>query len=277
MPEGPEIRREARRLARALVGAPIERIEYRWPALRARARSLRGASVRSVTSRGKALLIDWSVGLTHYSHNQLYGEWRVVHPAALPRLEIERGASIRVLIATPAHAAILLSATQIDLLDARALAAHPYLARLGPDVLDRSTTVAMVRARLRSPAFARRSLASLFLDQGFLAGLGNYLRSDILHAAGVRPTRRPADLDDRRLGVLAREALALPRRSLATAGITNDRARARALAAQGVTFEALRFRVYGRSGLPCHECGTRIRRVDIAGRGIFYCPRCQAR
>jgi endonuclease-8 len=144
-------------------------------------------------------------------------------------------------------------------------------------VLDRSTTVAMVRARLRSPAFARRSLASLFLDQGFLAGLGNYLRSDILHAAGVRPTRRPADLDDRRLGVLARAALALPRRSLATAGITNDRTRARALAAQGVTFEALRFRVYGRSGLPCYECGTRIRRVDIAGRGIFYCPRCQVR
>ena len=147
-------------LARALVEAPIERIEYRWPALQAPARSLQGASVRSVTSRGKAMLIDWSVGLTHFSHNQLYGEWRVVRRTALPRLEDERAGSIRVLIATPAHAAVLLVRhADRPARRPRTGARTPTLRGSVPTCSTRSTTVAMVRARLRSPAFARRSLA----------------------------------------------------------------------------------------------------------------------
>ena len=100
-------------------------------------------------------------------------------------------------------------------------------------MLDRSTTVATVLARLRQPAFARRSLAALLLDQGFLAGLGNYLRSDILHATGLRHTMRPAELSDDALEPLARAILELPRQSLRTAGTTNDAELVRKLERQG--------------------------------------------
>jgi formamidopyrimidine-DNA glycosylase len=34
-------------------------------------------------------------------------------------------------------------------------------------------------------------------------------------------------------------------------------------------------RVYDRAGAPCVRCGTPIRRVVVAGRSAFYCPRCQ--
>src|SRR5918993_4606368 len=141
MPEGPEIRREARALARVLVDKPLIRIEYRVPRLARRARTLRDAQVTDVTSRGKALLIAWSNGLTHYSHNQLYGEWRIVAMKHVQRLLDKRAPSVRVLIQTATHAAVLLSATQIELLTASELAKQPYLTRLGPDVLDLSTTV----------------------------------------------------------------------------------------------------------------------------------------
>jgi endonuclease-8 len=276
MPEGPEIRREARAIARALVGRPLERIDYRVAALARTSRRLRGARVTGVTSRGKALLIAYDAGLVHVSHNQLYGEWRVVPTRALGELEADRARSIRVVLATATEAAVLLAATTIALVDERAIDAHPLLARLGPDVLDRTTTAAAVRARFASPAFARRSLASLLLDQCFLAGPGNYLRSEILHAAGVHPGTRPCDLDAEALDRLVRTTLALPRQSLATGGVTNDRALARELAARGVPFEKRRFRVYAREGEPCRSCGTRIRRIE-AGRAIFYCPRCQRR
>lgn len=275
MPEGPEIRREAMAVARVLVGEPIVRVEYRVSRLERAARALAGASVERVTSHGKAMLVGWDCGLTHYSHNQLYGSWQVVDTHRLRTLLDARGASVRVLIATRSRAAVLLSATDIDLLDASGLARHPYLAKLGPDVLDRRLTAAMVAARLRAPANARRSLASLLLDQSFLAGPGNYLRSEILHVARLRHTCRPADLADTALVALARAALALPRQSLATGGITNDRARARALRTQGMDFESARFRVYARERLPCYGCGLRIRRVDVAGRGVYFCPRCQ--
>lgn len=276
MPEGPEIRREARAIARALEGFPLARIDYRMTALADRARRLRGARIVDVASRGKAMLIAFDAGLVHFSHNQLYGEWRVVSPRALARLEAERGPSMRVVIATARRAAVLLSATTVELLDASAVDAHPFLSRLGPDVLDRTTTVAMVRARLASPAFARRSLASLLLDQRFFAGPGNYLRSEILHVARVHPAARPCDLDADALDRLARATLAVPRQSLATGGVTNERALARALADRGATFEERRFRAYGREGRPCWRCGTCIRRVD-AGRAIYFCPRCQPR
>lgn len=275
MPEGPEIRREAEDLARVLVDRPLVRIEYRVPRLARRARTLREAQVTNVTSRGKALLIAFSNGLTHYSHNQLYGKWRVVTLGRLERLLDKHAPSVRVLLETSAHAALLLSATQIELLNAAELAAQPYLNRLGPDVLDRATTVATVKSRLRQPAFAGRSLAALLLDQGFLAGLGNYLRSDILHATGLRHTMRPSQLSDDALARLARAILQLPRQSVRTAGTTNDPAIVRTLEARGVTRDARRFRVYGREGMPCWTCGTRIRRVDVGGRGVYLCPRCQ--
>jgi endonuclease-8 len=161
------------------------------------------------------------------------------------------------------------------LLDARGVAGHPFLARLGPDVFAPATTAAFVAARLAAPAFARRSLASLLLDQGFVAGLGNYLRSDILHAARLSHALRPADLSAGETRALARAIVALPRRSLRTGGVTNDPARARALAAAGATYDARRFLVYDRAGAPCYGCGTAIRRVDVGGRGVFFCPRCQ--
>ena len=33
--------------------------------------------------------------------------------------------------------------------------------------------------------------------------------------------------------------------------------------------------VYLRTGQPCRQCGTPIRRILVAGRGTHYCPQCQ--
>lgn len=271
MPEGPEVRREADALARALRGGPLVRVDYRVRGLASRARRLEGARVTRVWSRGKALLIAFDRGLVHYSHNQLYGRWRVVDASAEP----EPGRAVRVVLATTRHAAILYSATEVALLDPAGLDEHPFLARLGPDALDRSTTPARVAARLAEPRFARTTLGHLLLDQGFVAGLGNYLRSDILHAAGLRASDRPCDLDAGATAGLARAIVALPRRSYRTGGITNAPEREERLAASGMPFDERRFLVYAREGEPCWTCGTTIRRDDAAGRGWFLCPACQ--
>ena len=271
MPEGPEVRREAAAIARALGGQPLARVDYRIPALAQRSRGLAGARVERVWSHGKALLIAFDRGLTHYSHHQLYGAWEVVPASREP----DASRAVRVVLATPHRAAILYSATEVALCDAAELARHPFLARLGPDALDRSTTPAIVAARLADARFARRSLGQLLLDQSFVAGLGNYLRSDILHVAGLRAGARPADLDAGAIARLADAIVALPRRSYRTGGITNEIARAEALAAKGVGREDRRFQVYAREGAPCWTCGTRIRRGEAAGRGWFFCPHCQ--
>ena len=113
MPEGPEIRREADAIHAALAGRPLRRVEYRVPGLREGGRRLRGVAVVRAYSRGKAMLIEFANGVTHYSHNQLYGKWRVMPAARDP----ERGRRIvRVILANEDMQAVLYSATQIELL-----------------------------------------------------------------------------------------------------------------------------------------------------------------
>jgi endonuclease-8 len=271
MPEGPEIRRAADDLARVLTGRRLIHVDYRIPRLARKARSLRAAKVTRVYTRGKALLIDFDNGLTHYSHNQLYGEWEVTAGARTQ----DDGRTVRVVLATASHTATLYSATQVELLDTGKVDRHPYVAKLGPDVLDSSTTAAMVRTRLADPRFANRSLASLLLDQRFIAGLGNYLRSDILFAAGLPSGARPRDLDPAQRTRLAHEIRKIARQSYRTGGVTNDPARARASARSGVAYADYRFLAYGREGSPCWTCGTTIERDDTGGRGLFHCPNCQ--
>jgi endonuclease-8 len=231
-------------------------------------------AVLRARARGKAMLIDFANGLTHYSHNQLYGRWKVMPATRDP----ERGRRIvRVILGNEDALAVLYSATQIELLPTRELERHRFLAKLGPDALDEATTPIVVATRLRDPRRARSTLGALLLDQSFVAGIGNYLRSDILFAAGLTHDRRAGSLSAPERRRLARAIVDVSRRSYATQGITNTAAHVRRLTAEGMRRGALRFRAYGRAGRPCWDCGTRIRRVEANGRALFFCARCQPR
>ena len=77
MPEGPETRRAADRLARVLVtDQPVE-IRFLHPELIPWIDDLAHVPICEVTSRGKALLMRFENGLTLYSHSQLYGLWTI--------------------------------------------------------------------------------------------------------------------------------------------------------------------------------------------------------
>ena len=272
MPEGPEIRRAADAVARALVGRTAERVDFALPRLRASGERLAGRRVDAVEARGKALLLHFSGGQSIYTHNQLYGLWKVVAPGARP----SSTRALRLAIDNPVASALLYSASDIEVLGRAALPRHPYLAKLGVELLAPATRIDVVRAQLDAPRFQRRALAGLLLDQGFLAGIGNYLRSEILFVAGLRPELVLATLDDDARDRLARAALELTRQSYRTRGITNDAARAAALKQSGLSFSRYRHHVFDREGEPCWTCGTTIERRVVAGRNLFLCPRCQS-
>ena len=263
MPEGPEIRRAADRIADVLVGRQIERVCFAFPELQPFEKRLRGSVVEAVDTRGKAMLTLFDNELTLYSHNQLYGRWFTVKRGELP----ETRRSLRVALHTNAHSALLYSASDISVLTAGQLQSHPFLSRLGPDVLDEGLLAETIVQRLGQQRFTRRSLAALYLDQSFLAGLGNYLRSEILFGAGLHPKLRPVDLDLVEKKRLARETLKMCRRSYRTGG--------RTLASGTGLKKAGRFWVFARASKPCFGCGARIRRENFSGRRLYFCPDCQ--
>jgi endonuclease-8 len=130
-------------------------------------------------------------------------------------------------------------------------------------------------ARLSEKRYRRRCLMGLLQDQGVMAEMGNYLCCEALHIAGIHPQHRPADLSTTQLRRLTGNCLHLVRRSYETGGITNDLARATILRKQGASFEASRFHVYRRAGLPSYRCGTDIIKGKFCGRMGYLCPTCQ--
>lgn len=269
MPEGPEIRRAADRLADAVVGKPLTLAWFFFPALKTFEKRLVGRRIESITPHGKALLTRFDNGLTLYSHNQLYGVWRVVTPGERP----DGARSLRVALETSDSAILLYSASDVSMWKTDEIQAHPFLVKLGPDVLDPVLDAKTVAKRLRDKKFSGRALGALLLDQAFLAGMGNYLRSEVLFAARLLPQRAPSDLDAAEVRRLAKELLAIPRRSYATRGIEP----AGGMRADYLTDTpaGFRFAVFDREGQPCPGCGAKIRRRESGARRLYLCTRCQ--
>ncbi|MAD07429.1 MAG: endonuclease VIII [Gammaproteobacteria bacterium] len=271
MPEGPEIRRAAMRIDKVLRGREAEVVDFAQPHLQRYRSVLSGQQIDWVSSRGKALLTRFSNELTLYSHNQLYGRWYIVRRDQLPATN----RTLRVAIHTATHSALLYSASDIEVLTPETLPLQKYLARLGPDALDDRVHWRDIVALLESPQFRRRTLAALYLDQGFVAGIGNYLRSEILFEARVNPFDRPCDLTRGQSGRLARATLDLTRQSLATAGITNKPSRVARARRAGLSRRHYRFAIFDRQGEACFGCQNPVQRLDVSGRRIYLCTTCQ--
>lgn len=272
MPEGPEIRRAADTLARALEGKRIQTVHFGQSRLKRHAGSLRGHRVIQVEPRGKAMLTHFEHGVTIYSHNQLYGLWKIVKGHTLP----SSSRSVRLLLQTTTHSAILYSASDISVWTTEELIKHPFLSRVGPDILNPELHWRDIAARLNENRFVKRRFAALFLDQTFLAGNGNYLRSEILHDAHINPIQRPMDLTRAAIGQLARSTLTISRRSYDSGGITLAPRLAGTLKREGLKRSLRRFYVFGRDNNPCYQCGETVIRRELSGRRLYLCPRCQS-
>ncbi|MCB1828658.1 MAG: endonuclease VIII [Gammaproteobacteria bacterium] len=271
MPEGPEVRRAADAVSDAILGKTALEVRFGLEPLKRFEPLLRGREVTAVSTRGKAMLIGFDNGLTLFSHNQLYGRWYTVPAYQYPENERQ----LRAAIHCKERSALLYSASEIELLNAGELRGHPYLARLGPDVLAATTSAEEVLQRLQAAPFANRRLGLLLTDQSFVAGLGNYLRCELLFQAGLDPGMKPSACPAEKLAALAQAIIELPRQSYETGGITGDLARAAFLMKNGASFERARFNVFRREGLPCYRCATLIVKSKIGGQHCYLCPQCQ--
>ena len=168
MPEGPEIRRAADRVSKRLVGQEIESIELHYPPIMEFQTVVADSQVVSVTTRGKAMLTRFDCGLSMYSHNQLYGRWTVNRRST----ELNWGRALRAEFLTEGYAVRLWSATDVEMIPSRDEESHPFISRLGPDVLDESCTPEVIMGMLDGKRHRNRKASSLMLDQSFLAGWG---------------------------------------------------------------------------------------------------------
>lgn len=271
MPEGPEVYRTARRVARAVGDRPLAEVWFAFDHLTPFSKRLTGQRIRSVETLGKALLLRFVDGTTIYTHNQLYGRWMFAMAGRRP----DTNRQLRLALSTDERSALLYSASEIEVIEPGRLTEHPFIARVGLDILSSEAGIERVADWIGRERFARKRLGHLLLDQGFLAGVGNYLRSEILHVAGLHWHRRAGDLDRASLCRLAETAHTLMWRSAETGGFTNDPERVAELERAGWKCRDYRHYVFNRDGQVCHVCDAPIERRTVSGRRLYHCPICQ--
>ncbi|WGG46773.1 endonuclease VIII [Rossellomorea sp. DA94] len=271
MPEGPEIRRTADNVERALINKTVEDVYFAFPHLEDYEDLLKGSIVRRVDTKGKAMLIRFDNGYTIYSHNQLYGKWYIRNTYNYPKTNRQ----LRLALHNEKKSALLYSASDIEVLRDEEVPSHPFISKVGPDLLSEELSVDELVGRMKDKRFRNRKWSILLLDQGFVAGIGNYLRSEVMFVAGIHPSLRPVDCTEDQLNKAAHAIMDLVKQSYETGGITNDPVLAQKLKAKGVKRSRYRHWVFNREGESCFICGSEIEKTVASSRRLYHCPVCQ--
>jgi formamidopyrimidine-DNA glycosylase len=141
------------------------------------------------------------------------------------------------------------------------------VAGAGADPLEVSPAEFDERVRSRS---AR--IKALLLDQSVFRGVGNIYADESLWRAKIHPARVGANLSAKEAATLRKLLQDILNRAIIMRGSSISDF----LDANGEPGEYQRHhRAYGREGKPCYRCRTPIRRVIVAGRSSYFCPKCQ--
>jgi endonuclease-8 len=272
MPEGDTLFRTAVVLREALRGHRVTAARGR-PDGAALGRVV-GSKVSRVESRGKHLLVDFDNGLTLHTHLRMHGSWHRYRTGEPWRRSASRAVAV---IEVPGAVAVCFDAPTVELLDSRAVAIHPALRALGPDLLAPEPDIDAVVALFGAPARSNLTIAEALLDQTALAGLGNVYRSEVLFMERVDPFAKVGSLPVEVVRRLAETGANVLRQNVSSPmrRTMPDRAR---LAGSCVSSRGPRLWVYGRTGRPCFVCGTPVRSTMIGdlSRRLYWCPSCQA-
>ena len=269
MPELPEVETIRRGLERNLVGAGIVAVEVREPRLRRVVDRdalglLVGRRIHAVGRRAKYLLVDVGDDLVWLMHLGMSGRVLLV-PGEAPaeehehvRVDFDRPLTLR--YRDPRRFGWMRLARRDDLEE---------IAGLGPEPLDGRFAGAAFRGLLRG---TRRDIKAALLDQRVVAGIGNIYANEILHLAGVRPTRRCHRVRAEELDAIARATRRVLREAVSRRGTSFSDY----FDSDGIpgTFQDV-LAVFDRAGEPCRTCRTPIKRRPQGGRSSFYCPSCQ--
>jgi formamidopyrimidine-DNA glycosylase len=270
MPELPEVETVVRSLAPHLPGRRILVAEFTsrhvTPGNRtALAKKLIGRTIRSVTRRGKHILIGLDEGIL-VVHLGMTGQLLLDPPASNHFYGVFHLDSGALVYRDPRQFGNI---TLVTRRPDGSIKGNKGLASLGPEPLEIPLEEFAVRLKKR-----KTGMKALLLNQTFLAGIGNIYADEILYAAGVHPLAIASRLSKpcvARVHQAMQEVLTL---AIEHGGSSiSDYVNA---AGERGSFQIMH-NAYGREGEACLRCGGPIKKILVAQRGTHFCARCQKR
>ena len=242
MPEGHTLHRLALDHSALLAG---QRVRVTSPQGRfAGADAVDGRVFVGAEAWGKHLFHEYEDDLLVHVHLGLYGKF-TTHPLPAPAPR----ETCRMRVVGDAAAVDLVGATRCEVVSPAERDA--VVDRLGPDPIRRDADPERAWRALQR---RRVPVGQALMDQSVVAGVGNVFRAEALFAHRIDPMLPANELDRERFDALWRTLVRLLRK-----GVRENRISGR--------------RVYKQD--TCRECGTPIRRWDLAGRWAYACPTCQ--
>jgi endonuclease-8 len=283
MSEGPEVHRISAQLNEEFAGSRIVAIDSRlkkakaW--LEAHPGLVEGKEVRRVYPAGKNILWDLEDDIYFHIHLLMFGKIRTY--SLRHRVEYDR--TTRALIVTTARQAVLINVQVFNIGVGDPFSQIPSLQEIGPDMCSPTFDPALFLHRLNDPGNLDQEVGPVLLYQSVAAGLGNYLKSDILFECRINPWTLVRELTPEQQKCLAEAIPDIGQRALRNRGQTvTDDVLAHLQAEAEEKGTTVRWRdkhwVFRQSSRPCKVCGTPIKQARQGvgkGRITFYCPQCQ--
>ena len=300
MPEGPEVRKYADALHAALSGRAIVSLQARTKEARKWLHDneprLIGRRVERVVSHGKHLIGYIEGDFFFHSHLMMWGRWQTVGPTRRKSKAIElpeKDRRERARIVVNGAAAILLSAPIFNVGEGDPYEVIEILATLGPDALPYSRRFNRKEFlhRLLAAEHNDETIGAALLNQRIVAGLGNYLRAEILFNCKLNPWLTAGELGERNINCLLKTIPQLARDAYERGATASDEDRKRMASDPSLVYVpgreyGTRHLVFRRTNLPCLRCGEKVRQLrqrtsqvdadeEERTRIVYFCPKCQ--
>ena len=268
MPEGHTLLRLARDLDAAFAGSVV-----RVSSPQGRftdAALVDGSVLERAESAGKHLFAEFAGGRVVHVHLGLIGSFDV--RSGVDEVPPPVGA-VRLRLQTPTSYADLRGAIVCELMAPEQRDA--IVAGLGPDPLRPDSDPARAWARISR---SDRPIGDLLMDQSVVAGVGNVYRAEVLFRQRLHPLRPGRSLRVGQWRAIWRDLVGLMAEGVDTGRIDTVRpehtpeAMGRPSRKDDHGGEVY---VYRRTSQPCLVCGSTVRTDALAGRNLFWCPRCQ--
>jgi endonuclease-8 len=268
--DGPQAHALADRLERQITASPVVAVDvpsHRWQA-NVLLTNCVGQVIQRVWAYGHWVAFDFSHGFSWLMQLPPRCRWKLaVVPAEAPTGTVagkpqKRLPLLRVTLQKGLVAA-LYGNPAFYIVPTQELWKHPQMQNLGPDPIAEEFQAADFLRGLQ--ANLTKTVAGALLDSSIVAGVGNRLKCEVLHALRLAPTARLRNLMGSELAGLVQTTTTLARQMYKTQ--------------QNHEHDIYPYRVYNRAGETCLSCGEPVvvDRSGGDGHWTWYCPACQTK
>lgn len=270
MPELPEVETTLRGIKPHVLKQKITKItlrhhRLRWPIPVEALHALKNQIIQNVTRSAKYLLFTTPHG-TLILHLGMSGSLRILtNPAPAKKhdhLDIEFANHCVLRFTDPRRFGAILWVNDNP-------SQHPLLSELGQEPLERTFSGAYLWQRAQGKKVA---VKTFLMDNKIVVGVGNIYAAESLFAAGINPTQSAGAISAARYNKLVTAVKTILRAAIKQGGTTLKDF----VSGEGKPgYFRVQLKVYGRAGLPCVHCKTKLVMLKQGQRSTVYCPNCQ--